>query len=74
MSISIEVHFVMHGQYNPSRKVGICNIWRFFVHTIYMCVTGSGKRDNFAHTIIFQYKCCCSKTPTFIKNKFWPLT
>ena len=26
-------------------------------------MTGSGKRDNCAHTMICQYKCCCSKTP-----------
>ena len=33
-------------------------------------VTGSGKRDIFAHTVIFQYK-CCSKTPnTFYKFVF----
>ena len=25
-------------------------------------VTGTGKRDIFAHTMVFQYKCCCSKT------------
>ena len=25
-------------------------------------MTGSGKRDIFTHTVIFQYKHCCSKT------------
>ena len=31
------------------------------IYNIY--VTGSGKRVNFAHTMIFQYKRCCSTTP-----------
>ena len=36
----------------------------------YNYVTGSGKRDIFAHTMIFQYKRCCSKT----SNIFYSLT
>ena len=38
-------------------------------------VTGSGKRDIFAQTMIFQYKRCCSKRRNyyllFKKNFFW---
>ena len=36
-------------------------------------MTGSRKRDNFVHTMIFRYKHCCSKTPnilSFIKKNW----
>ena len=30
-------------------------------------MTGSGKRDIFAQTMIFQYKLCCSKKRNTVK-------
>ena len=41
---------------------------------IFLYVTGSGKRYTMAHTMIFLYKCCCSKTRNIfysLKKKFF---
>ena len=36
-------------------------------------MTGCGKRDHFAHTTIVQHRCCCSKTPKFLANRYLQL-
>ena len=50
----------------------ICSMLKYYIY-----VTGSGKRDIFTQTMIFQYKRCCSKKRNIIyysKNIFFGLT